>query len=106
MPNPQGASKTSKPNLKNHTKNFNQQSIQSKNHSEGLFGGIQPLSSKNRTYANVTSNQEPPKSDDSNQFYTQVPYYLNLSVTSKLSLIHCLSLLTTVLAKLASQNDK
>jgi len=27
-----------------------------------------PSPSQNRTYANVTSNQEPPKSDNSNQF--------------------------------------
>lgn len=35
--------KTSQPKLKNHPTNFNQQPIQSKNLSEGLFGGIQPF---------------------------------------------------------------
>lgn len=64
-----------------------------------------PSSSQNRTYANVTSNQEPLKSDNNNQLDTG-------TISSKFisdfqALINpLLSLLTTALAKLAAQNDK
>jgi len=64
-----------------------------------------PPSSKNRTYANVTSNQEPPKSDNSNQLDTGT--LLSKFISDFQALINpLLSLLTTVLAKLVSQNDK
>jgi len=64
-----------------------------------------PSSSKNRTYANVTSNQEPPISDNSNQSDTGT--LLSKFISDFLALINpLLSLLTAVLAKFASQHDK
>ena len=63
-----------------------------------------PSSSHNRTYANVTSNQEPPKSD-SNQ--PDPGILLSKFISDFQALINpLLSLLTTVLAKFAAQNDK
>lgn len=67
MPNSQGASKAPQPKLKNHPTNFNKQLAQSKNHSSTEFNFS---SSQNKTYAYVTSNQEPPNSDNSNQLDT------------------------------------
>lgn len=64
-----------------------------------------PSPSQNRTYANVTSNQEPPKSDNSNQLDTGT--LLSKFISDFQAIINpLLSLLTTVLAKLTAQNDK
>lgn len=64
-----------------------------------------PSPSQNRTYANVTSNQEPPKSNNSNQLDTGT--LLSKFISDFQAIINpLLSLLTTVLAKLAAQNDK
>jgi len=60
--------------------------------------------SRNRTYANVTSNQVPPMSSN-NQ--TDTGTILSKFISDFQALINpLLSLLTTVLAKLATQNDK
>lgn len=60
--------------------------------------------SRSRTYANVTSNQEPPTTTN-NQ--TDTGTILSKFISDFQALINpLLSLLTTVLAKLASQNDK
>jgi len=64
-----------------------------------------PSPSQKRTYANVTSNQEPPKSNNSNQLDTGT--LLSKFISDFQAIINpLLSLLTTVLAKLAAQNDK
>ncbi|KAL4107354.1 hypothetical protein QTP88_017713 [Uroleucon formosanum] len=63
-----------------------------------------PSSSHNRTYANVTSNQEPPKSDSDQP---DPSILLSKFISDFQALITpLLSFLTTVLAKLAAQNDK
>jgi len=64
-----------------------------------------PSSSQNKTYANVTSNQEHPISDNSNQLDTGT--LLSKFISDFQTIINpLLSLFTTVLAKLAAQNDK
>ncbi|VVC30673.1 Hypothetical protein CINCED_3A005070 [Cinara cedri] len=63
-----------------------------------------PSSSQNRTYANVTSNQEPTKSNNSNQLDTGT--LLSKFISDFQAIINpLLSLLTTVLVKLVAQND-
>jgi len=63
-----------------------------------------PSFSHNRTYANVTSNQEPPKSDSDQP---DPGILLSKFISDFQALINpLLSLLITVLAKLAAQNDK
>lgn len=63
-----------------------------------------PPPPRTRTYANVTSNQEPPMTTN---IQTDTGTILSKFISDFQALINpLLSLLTTVLAKLASQNDK
>lgn len=85
------------------TYQLNQQPIQSKNHSVGEYN---PSSSHNKTYTNVTSNREPPKSHN-NQSDTSLIRLLSKFISDFQALMNpLLTLLTTVLTNLAAQNDK